>query len=88
MHPEPPQSNDRRAVFIDLPQTAHLGAADQFRRKAEAEGREYVRLEGDMRLIQGLIDARWNPEDYLVVNPGETIAGVYDWTEIVRSERR
>lgn len=85
MHPETHDTHDKKAVFIDLPETAHLGASEEFRKKAEAEGKEYVRLEGSMRLIANLINGQWDPADYLIVEPGKKTVGVYDWTEIVRA---
>lgn len=80
-----PKSADDTALFIDIPETAMLGAAETFRRKAEAEGKTFIRLAGNLRLIRNLIHGRWDAADYLTVQPGETIAGVYDWDEIVRS---
>lgn len=79
-------THDNRAVFIDLPETAHLGYAEQFRAKAEAEGKQYVRLEGSMRLIRNLLDGNWDEADYLIVQPGQKTAGVYDFNEIIRGK--
>jgi len=85
MHPDRGDAESRKAVFIDLPETAHLGYAEQFRAKAEAEGKEYVRLEGNMDLIRRLLTGDWDPADFLTVEPGQQIAGVYDMTEIIRA---
>jgi len=87
MHPPSAPAGDHRAVFIDLPQTSHLGCAEVFRRKAEAEGKQYVRLEGSIRLIANLIMGRWDEADFLIVEPGQQTAGVYDWVEIVRAKK-
>lgn len=81
MHPR----KDEKAVFIDIPETSHLGKAGEFRAKAAEQGMEYVRLEGSLRLFQGLIFGEWNPSDYLVVEPGQETAGVYDFVEIMRA---
>ncbi|MFI5355729.1 MAG: DUF1638 domain-containing protein [Opitutales bacterium] len=81
MHPEPP---DEKAVFIDLPQTSHLGYAEQFQAKAAAAGKQAVHLPGDIRLVAQLLNGEWNPQEYLTVPPARTIEGVYDWHEIVR----
>lgn len=78
--------HDDRAVFIDLPQTSHLGYAQQFQEKAEEAGKRYVRLEGSIRLIQNLIDGKWDEADYLIVRPGRKIGGVYDFDEVVRAK--
>ena len=84
MHPEHPEFGNR-AVFIDLPETAHLGYRQQFEAKVRAEGKECVRLAGSLRIIENLLFGNWDPAEFLTVPPGQAIAGVYDWTEIVRS---
>ncbi|MBI5692125.1 MAG: DUF1638 domain-containing protein [Verrucomicrobia bacterium] len=83
MHPD---HGDRRAVFIDLPQTTHLGYAEQFRAKAAAAGKEAVVLPGDIRLIEGLLRGDWDPADYLVVPPAAAIEGVYDRDQVIRAK--
>jgi len=84
MHP--PLNNDK-AVFIDLPQTSHLGYAEQFQAKAEAAGKRAVKLPGDIRLIESLIAGKWDPKEYLVVPPAAAVEGVYDWDEVVRAKK-
>lgn len=86
MHPTVPPELQDRAVFIDLPETAALGYAEQFKAKAEAEGKTYVCLQGNLRLIESLINGQWNSEDFLIVPPQEQIVGIYDWSEIIRSQ--
>ena len=85
LHPAPPEGADHTAVFIEIPETAHLGHAARFREKAQAAGKEPVMLAGDLRLIRKLIGGEWDAEDFLTVAPGQKIEGVYDWTEIVRA---
>jgi hypothetical protein len=83
MNPAP--ADGHHAVFIDLPETAHLGYADRFREKVEAEGRDYRRLDGSLCLIQRLIDGAWSDDDFLTVPPGRRISGIYDWQEVLRA---
>ncbi|MHB8997238.1 MAG: DUF1638 domain-containing protein [Armatimonadota bacterium] len=85
MHPEG-YADDKRAIFIDLPEFAFLSYDERFREKAEAEGREYVKVEGSMRLIEGLISGEWSEDEYLIVRPGQKTQGVYDWVEIIRAK--
>jgi hypothetical protein len=85
LHPEALQSADHHVVFIDIPETSALGGEEKFRRKMEAEGRTYRRLEGDMRLIRNMLDGRWDPGEFLVVEPGQQTSGVYDWHEVICS---
>ena len=86
LHPEIQWSDDNHVVFIEIPETAHLGFAARCRKDAEAEGRGFRLLEGNMRLIHGLVSGDWNSEDFLVVSPGQEIVPRYDWEEIVASE--
>lgn len=85
LHPTSHASAGNQAVFIDIPETAPLGAAERFRAKAEADGHRFVRLEGSLRLIRKLVRGEWD-DDFLVVEPGQRVRGVYDWTEVVRAE--
>jgi hypothetical protein len=77
---------DNQVVFIDVPELSHLGFAEKAKAEADAAGREFVRLPGDMRLIRKLVHGDWDAEEFLVLRPGQKIAGVYDWDEIVRAE--
>jgi len=86
LHPPAVEALDNKAVFIDLPETSSLGFAEKFRAKAEAEGKEYVRLQGDIRMVRDLIHGNWDPSRYLVVEPGQVTAGVYDWSEVITSK--
>jgi len=75
--------------FINMPDTSFLGFAEKCRREAEAEGKTFTCVDGDRRLIHGLIHPvdGWNSDDYLVVEPGEKIVPVYDWDEVIRASR-
>jgi hypothetical protein len=77
---------DNRVVFIDVPELSGLGFAEKARAQAEAAGKRFVKLPGNMRLIRNLVHGAWDPQEYLVLEPGQRIGGVYDWEEIVRAE--
>lgn len=85
MHPELAENGDHQVAFIELPETAHLGYAEQFRAKAEADGRVCLPLDGNLCLIKSLIFGEWAPDNFLIVPPGQRTVGVYDWTEIIRA---
>jgi hypothetical protein len=80
------KADHKRVVFIRVPETTQPAHAAEYRARAEAEGKEYVELEGSVRLICKLVNGEWDAEDFLVVEPGRRIQGVYDWDEIVRAE--
>lgn len=85
MHPELHSDAPAKAVFIDLPETAALGYCEKFRVQAEADGKQFVRLEGNLRLIASLVNGDWSPAEFLLLEPGQRIAGVYDWTEVIKA---
>jgi hypothetical protein len=87
LHP-PAAGHSRRAVFIEIPETSHLGFAEKFKARAEMEGKEYVCLPGSLSLIRRLLLGQWDPDDFLVVPPGQQTVGVYDWSEIIRATDR
>lgn len=74
-----------KVIFIEMPETAHLGWATRFQEKAAADGKEFKLLMGQDRLLQTLVNGPWNADEFLVVEPGKTIVGVYDWDEICRA---
>lgn len=74
-----------RVVFIDTPETRHLGYIERCRQRAQQEGKELVVLEGSGRLLRKLVFGEWDDE-FLVVEPGQRIAAVYDWEEVMRAE--
>jgi len=62
---------------------------DRFERQARDEaasrGWKFELLEGDMRLVDDLVDGRWDEERFLVVRPGERIAPSFDG-KIIKTE--
>ncbi len=80
-------AGDNRVVFIDVPEFSHLGFAEKCRAQAEAAGKSFVVLPGDMGLLRRMLHGEWDPEEFLVIEAGEKIGGVYDWDRIVRAEK-
>ena len=85
LHPPLPGDAHKKAVFIDLPETAHLGYAQRFRQACDKEGKECVTFDGNIRLVRNLILGEWPPDEFLVVEPGRMIRGVYDFIEVVKA---
>ena len=68
-----------RAAFVDL--GVGTGAAEaeaEARQQATSRGWAFERVAGELSLIRRLIDGDWDPADYLVLQPGESIAMSYD----------
>ncbi len=53
------------------------------REKADAEGREFRELAGDLRLLRMLLNGGWPPDEFLVVKTGEAIRQTADWDVIM-----
>lgn len=70
--------NYTRAAFIDT----GIGPARQYRnftqKLAADKGWEYAELPGNTNLIQRLLNGDWHSEDFLIVEPGHTIAESFD----------
>jgi len=77
-------NTDNKVIYIDVPETSQKEYASLCREKAEKEGREFVRVEGSIRLIRKLVEGTWSEEEFLIVEPGQQIRAVYDWEEILR----
>ena len=85
MHPPALDHGTGRAVFIDIPETTPRELVETFKQKATEAGKECVHMQGSLRLIQNLIDGRWDAADFLTIPPAHKTTGVYDWNEIVRA---
>jgi hypothetical protein len=83
-----PEHMERHALFIAAPEIERHATdlVERFRGRALAAGQTYEHLTGSLRLIEALIMGTWTDEEFLVVPPGQRIAGVYDWDVIARAE--
>jgi hypothetical protein len=79
-------AKDGAIIYIEVPETRHLGHAAAVRAKAESEGKHYIELQGNIRLIKRLVFGKWDKKDFLVVQPRQRIAGVYDWDQVIKAE--
>ncbi len=80
------EGSDNRLIYIDVPEFSHLGYAERCKQQAEADGREFVSLDGDLRLIKMLTAGEWPDEEFQTVEPGESITATYDWDRIIAAE--
>lgn len=82
-----PYLQDRcdKLVYIDVPESRHLGWKEKCRAQAASDGKKFVILEGSSRLVRALAVGDWDEREFLVVRPGGKVEGVYDWDEILKS---
>ena len=81
-----PETVEKELRFIEMPETEGLGCAELMRAKAAEEGRAFVLLRGDSRLLRALLAGAWDEEEFLVVPPGKSIVGLYDHERIIAAE--
>ena len=85
LHPGNVSQEQDQVVFIEMPEFHDASHAEKCRQKAEAEGKQFEKLEGSLELIRKLVFGEWNEQDSLVVQEGESIAGVYDLDTVVKA---
>ena len=56
------------------------------RNEADTRGWKFELLQGNLNLLEKLIDGQWNEEDFLIVPPGNCIAASHD-EQIVKLEK-
>jgi hypothetical protein len=67
-----------RAAFVDFGAGPSAAAEELAREQATARGWTFSRIAGELSLVRRLIDGDWDPADFLVLQPGESIAMSYD----------
>jgi hypothetical protein len=70
--------NYTRGVFIDFPFSSHLDHKLQAAATCSAHGWQYEQIEGDLGLLQGLLDGDWDDERYLRIEPGQRLHPSHD----------
>ena len=78
-----PKSTSNEMIFIDVPELNHPGFLDKMRSLAAEENKTLKIIDGDMRIINGLLFGEWNDLDYLYVPPGMQIKALYDQEKVI-----
>ena len=74
----PKDDSDKQVVYIETPPYEKFDLKKQIENEAMKEGRKFESIKGNTRLIEMLVNGRWNEDEFLVVPPYHTIEGVYD----------
>ncbi|MFC1479199.1 DUF1638 domain-containing protein [Planctomycetota bacterium] len=85
LHPGELSQDQHQVVFIEIPELDDSAHAEACRKKAEAEEKEFVKLEGSIELIRKLVFGEWDDKDFLTVPEGCRIAGVYDLDAVIKT---
>jgi hypothetical protein len=74
-----------RLVYVNVKPTESRECIEACKKTAADQNRGFVLLEGSLVLIRNLISGNWYTDDFLVVNPGRRIEGVYDWDRVMEA---
>ncbi|MHC4842391.1 MAG: DUF1638 domain-containing protein [Planctomycetota bacterium] len=74
--------NYNKLAYIDTRVGDFEHYKEQVKETAREKGWDYEELDGSTRLILNMMDGQWDENDYLVVQPGQTIEPAYDSTII------
>jgi hypothetical protein len=74
-------------AYIDM----GIGNFDRHEQEAKEEAKEkgwnFIKLHGDIGLLQRLVDSEWNPDEFLIVQPGQRIKPDYKHhNDIIRAD--
>ena len=78
--------NYNKIAFIEMGIEPDCRFEQQASADAAALGWKYEKLQGDMSLIQDLLDGRWDEGRFLTVSPGHCIAPSYD-EQVIKAEK-
>lgn len=85
MHPKL-EGEYQPLYFISMPEIPCGESREACRAKVVEEGRGFIDIEGDIRLISMLLSGDWPDEEFLVVKPGQRMGMVGDWDRIIKAE--
>ncbi len=76
----------RQFTFIEMGVEPDDRFEQATRERALERGWKFEKVTGDLSLIEGLINGPWDPERYLVVEPGWRVVARYD-DGVIAAER-
>jgi hypothetical protein len=72
------KDNYTHGALIEFDFTKPLGLQKQVRQLCNERNWQFEQVQGDLRLVRNWLDGEWDPEDFLVVRPGESVVATHD----------
>lgn len=67
-----------KLAYIDTHVPGAADYSEQERKTAAERGWEFEKIDGNVDMLMRMINGLWSEEDFLVIQPGETINPCYD----------
>ena len=83
MHPE---IETDEAVYIQIDGFAYSDALAKYKSEIEKSGKKLRIVDGEISMLEALVNGEWDDERFLVVPPGKKIVGVYDMEHVMSVE--
>lgn len=81
-----PGMESRELTFITISEVSDRKYLDAFKSYARDKGRQLRIIDGSLRILENLINGKWDEEDFLTVPPGKAISAVYDHKTVMSTE--
>ena len=65
-------------ALIEFDFTKPLGLEKQVRQICDERKWQFDQVPGDLRLVKNWLNGQWDPDDFLVVRPGESVVATHD----------
>jgi len=80
-----PVKESDESVYIKIDGYEYSDALERYKAEMDAAGVKLKTVDGDVSLLQSLVNGDWDEDRFLMIPPGKKIAGVYDMEYIMKA---